>query len=605
MAYSLKQKILHALQLYRSLHLVWQASPFWTSSSTVILVVKGILPLLLLYVIKLIIDVLSAGVQNGDPGSVMEHVFVLIMWAGGISVFATGMNHLGNYASEAQSAHVRDHIFGLIQKKSVEVDLAYYENPQYYNTLHRAQIEGPHRPNQIVKGLVSIGQNGISLIAMLGLLITFHWSAAFFLFIAVIPGVAVRLIFAQKLYKWQKGRTSDERKESYYNWVLTSGSCAKEIRLYGTGQFFIDSFLAIRNFLRRERLSLHRQQNVADFCAAAFAVFILMGCFYAIAYRTLTGSISLGEMVMYFQAFQRGLSHLQDLLKSTASLYEDNLFVSHFYEFLAVERQVKDPSVPVVLEPEKLTDIVVENITFRYPGTRSAALRNVSMKIGKGEVIALVGANGAGKSTLVKLLCRLYDPQEGKISLNGIDYRDISQSFLRKQFSAILQDYVQYQLSARENIWLGDTGQNLNSQNIEKAAAKAGADTVIASLPDGFDTLLGKYFENGEELSLGEWQKMALSRAFLRNSPLIIMDEPASSLDPNSEYQIFSQFKKLIKGHSALLISHRLSAVRMADRIYVLSDNTIVESGDHDALMNKEGVYADMFIKQSENYMKD
>jgi len=224
------------------------------------------------------------------------------------------------------------------------------------------------------------------------------------------------------------------------------------------------------------------------------------------------------------------------------------------------------------------------------------------MTINPGQVVALVGANGAGKSTFVKLLCRLYDPQQGTITLNGVDYRDFSQKELRKQISTIFQDFVKYHLTVKENIWLGDTGQNLNDQAIYDAAIKADAANLIAALPEGYDTVLGRRFETGEELSLGEWQKIGLSRAFLRNSQLIILDEPASSLDPHSEYQMFSQFKKLIAGRSALLISHRLSAVRMADKVYVLSGGTITESGTHDELMLLNGEYADMFKKQATWY---
>lgn len=601
---NITEKIKNAFRIDRSLRLVWQASPRWSVINLLLVCIKGILPLFLLYLMKLIVDELSQAIQSADPLASLDDVIILIILAGTVSLVSAAVNQIGDYAAEVQSSTVRDYVHTLIHKKSVEVDLAYYENPEYYNTLHRAQLEGPYRPHKIVNSLIQAGQNTITLAAMIGLLFMFHWSISLFLFLASLPGVIVRLYHSKKQYLWQKKRTSDQRRADYFNWILSTDSCAKEIRLFDIGDFFTKSFQDIRTILRREQLSLSRKRGYAEFGSKFLAVVILTGCFFMIGYRTLTGSITLGDMVMYFQAFQRGLTNLQSLLSNVASLYEDNLFVSYFFKFLKIEKGVIDPLKPVQITSEKTSEIEIRDVSFSYPGARGKVLNNINMTIKKGEVVALVGPNGSGKSTLVKLLCRLYDPEEGQLLINGIDYRSLSQTALREQISTVFQDFVKYHLTVKENIWLGDTGQDIDSDAIHQAAAKANATHLVAKLPGNYDTILGRRFSTGEELSLGEWQKIGVARAFFRGSQLLILDEPASSLDPHSEYQMFSQFQQLIAGRSALLISHRLSAVRMADKICVLSDGTITEMGTHRELLQLDGEYAEMFKKQTALYQK-
>ncbi len=597
---SLRQKLFNAFRIDRSIRLVWQASPKWTAINLAIIFIQGLLPLLLLYLMKLIIDTISSALSFPDPLVALGEIALLITLAGLAYLVNSAASSLSTYASNVQSITVRDHIYNRIHEKSAEVDLAYYENPTYFDTLHRAQLEGPYRPQRILNGLVQVCQNAISFMAMIGLLFLFHWSIAILLFIAALPGVVVRLVYAKKEDNWQREHTAEQRKASYLNWILTSEECAKEVRLYDTGNFFTQTFDKIREIIRRKQLTLARQRTYAESASGFFAIIILIGCFLMIAQRTLAGSITLGDMVMYYQAFQRGLNNLQTLLKNAASLYEDNLFVAYLFNFLAITNTVSDPPSPQRI-PQNIrgVEIRLEHVSFSYPGVRESVLDDVNITIGNGETVALVGVNGAGKSTIVKLLCRLYDPKVGRLTFNGIDFRDLTQAQLRKQISTVFQDFVKYHLTVKENIFLGEATSAAQIRCIEEAAQKAGADSLISSLPNGYDTLLGRRFEAGEELSLGEWQKIALSRAFQRDTPLIILDEPASSLDPLAEYQMFSNFKKLIAGRSALLISHRLSAVRMADRIYLLSSGKISESGTHSELMALGGEYADMYSKQS------
>ena len=437
--------------------------------------------------------------------------------------------------------------------------------------------------------------NSVTLLAMTGLLISLHWSVALILFAAVVPGVLVRIKYANRMYQWHQEHTQTERQALYINWILTGDIHAKEIRLFGLGDLLIDRFSKLHSKLRHEKLAIGKKRSTADFLAQASATIAVFGSFAFIAYRTVHGNITLGDMVMYFQAFQRGLSSMRDLLGGMASLYEDNLFLSNLYEFLTLKPKVTEPADPRPVPRPLQQGIALEHVSFRYPGSTRKALEDVSFSIAPGEVVALVGRNGCGKTTLAKLLCRLYDPMSGTITLDTIDLKHFATIGLRREISVLFQDFVRYHTSVRENICFGNTEQPPAQENIADAARQAGVDELISGLPKGYDTILGKWFEDGEELSSGEWQKIALARSFFRKSQIILLDEPASSLDPQAEYEIFEKFKELVQGKTAIFISHRLSTVKMADRIFVMDKGRIVESGTYEDLMQTKGRFADFF----------
>ena len=599
---SLGEKVRQAIRLDRAVRFVWKAGPGWTITSLFLLVIQGVLPLLALYLIKLIVDAVTFSLSAPDKATAFQHVALLIACAAGVALFNALIQLLSGLVKEAQSVTVTDHMYDVLHAKSVEVDLEYYENPQYFDTLHRAQQEGPFRPTHIVNGLAQLGQNGISLIAMAGLLLSFHWSVTVVLFVAVIPGILVRIRYSGKMYRWQRDKTRTERKASYFNWILTGDAHAKEIRLFGLGDLFIQQFSSLRKQLRGEKIELTRKRSVADFMAQTGATIAVFGSFGFIAYRTVMGGITLGDMVMYFQAFQRGMGYLRDMLGGMAGLYEDNLFLSNLYEFLDIKPKVREPLRPHPVPHPMKKGIVFDHVGFKYPSGRGKVLEDISLSIGPGEVVALVGENGSGKTTFVKLLCRLYDPTEGTITLDGVDLREYGTAALRREISVIFQDHVRYHLTARENIRLGNIQLSAGQEQIAAAARDAGADKLIARLPKGYDTILGKWFEEGEELSIGEWQKVALARAFLRDAQIIALDEPTSSLDAKTEYEVFKRFRQLLEGRAAILISHRFSTVRMADRIFMFEDGSIVERGSHEELIQLAGKYADLFEKQAQYY---
>lgn len=591
------------LRLDLAIRLVWQSCPKLTIANFALLFAQGVLPLLSLYLIKLIIDAVTAGIATPEKGVAMQQISLYIILAGAIALVDVAIQALSRYVSEAQALVVTDRMHDVIHGKSVSVDLEYYENPKYFDTLHRAQMEASFRPTKIVNSLAVLGKTSISLLAMAGLLFTFHWGIGLLLFASALPGLFVKIKYADTLFNWKHKHTKTERKAAYFNWLLTHQSHAKEIRLFNLGSLFIERYKKIRSKLRKEKLAITARTSLSEFAAQAFSTLAVFASYTFIAYNAVQGNITLGDLVMFFQAFQRGQAFLKEMLRSLAGLYEDNLFLKNLAEFLDLAPRIISPQTPKQLPDLQQAKIVFEQVQFKYPTSKRDVLKDISLTIQPGEHVALVGENGSGKTTLVKLLCRLYDPDSGKIILGNTNIKDLDVTQLRQQTSVIFQDYVKYNLTARENIWLGNIALPIDEQEaITKAACQSGAHDVISSLPYGYDTILGKIFDKGEEISIGEWQKVALARAFLRQSPILIMDEPTSSLDAKVEYEIFQQFHKLTEGRTAILISHRLSTVRMADKIFVMENGKISESGTHEELMEYQGLYATMFERQAQNY---
>ncbi len=585
----------------QALRFVWESSPRWTLANIALLLIQGLLPLATLYLIKLLVDEVSAGLAQSELGVSLDGIVYLMMWMGGIALLSAFCSTLAGLVTRGQAQIVTDHMHAILHKKSVEVDLEYYENSRYYDTLHRAQQEAPHRPTAILNSLLQVGQNGVSLVAMAGLLWWFHWAVLPVLLLAAFPELLVRLRFANKFFAWQRGRTPFERKAWYLNWMLTRDTHAKEVRLFDLGPRFRQWFSDIRRTLRLERLDLEKRQALAILGAQAVATLGVFGVYFFVAYRTVHGFLTLGDLVMYFQAIQRGAGFLQGFGTSLSRLYESNLFLGNLEEFLHVKSRIVVPAIPRSVPRPLETGLVFDHVTFRYPEEERIAINDMSFVVRPGEHVALVGANGAGKTTLVKLLCRLYDPKSGRISLDGVDVREFAVSDLRKEVSVIFQDFAKYFMTARENIGLGVTTPH-DLATVIAAAQQSGADEVISRLPQGYDSMLGKWFEGGKELSIGEWQKVALARAFLRDSQILILDEPTSAMDAKAEADLFERFHELTRGKMAILISHRLSTVKMADRIYVIDQGRIVECGTHEELVLHKGTYADLFETQAQYY---
>jgi len=612
--------------------------------------VQGVLPVLSLYVLKVLVDRIAAGLATSQPLAAFREIIFWLLLAAAAMLAADVCRSLASWAAKAHGELVQDYVSDLLHAKSVEVDLEYYENAQFYNALHRAQEQAAWRPMLILTAVVQAGQNGIALLAMTGLLLSLHWLMAILLVATAMPGLLVRLKYARELYVKQREWTKPERRAEYLHTLLIGPVAAKEIRLFNLGDFFRERFRELRRHIREEKLDLARKRSLAELSTQAGATLAVYAGLGFVAYRTLRGAVTLGGLVMYYQAFQRAQASLWALLVSLAELYEHSLFLNDLNQFLSLPRTVPEPELEGHKGGEELQDeetaaeglpghrtkrpqaqtrnagLLFENVTFTYPRCAHAVLRDINLKIRPGETIALVGENGAGKTTLVKLLCRLYDPTHGRITLNGVDLRSIPVVELRKQISVLFQDFTRYNLTACENIALGNVdllprsglsphqppastrtqgGTNslstLDSQ-LFTAAQRADAHEVISRLPKGYETTLGRQFEEGEELSVGEWQKVALARAFLRPASVVVLDEPTSALDPIAEHMVLKRFCELLEGRLGIIISHRLSTVTQVDRIFVLREGRIAESGCHQELVQRGGLYARLFETQAERY---
>jgi ATP-binding cassette, subfamily B, bacterial len=595
----LLERLRGALRLGRALRLVWSSAPGWTVVSAILVALQGIIPLALLYLTKLIIDEVAAGVGADDLTGAFQGVALLIAIAAGVTLLSVILKILGGLVSEILAHMVTDHTLNVVYGKSVELDYSFFEDPAYQDSLHRTQAEAPSRPTAVLNALLGIGQSGVTALGVIVLLVAVHWMLAAALFLALLPGVWVRMRFANRTYAWSRRRAALERRAGYFGILLSHAHFAKDIRTAGLGPLFVERFRDLRAILRKERLRLSRSRSLGDIATQAVASVVVFGAFAFLAFQTLIGALTLGALVMYFQAVQKGQSILQDLLSGVAGLYEHNLFLENLDQFMELEPQVVAPERPTPVPSPIRSGLVLDRVSFGYPGTGRQVLHEVSLEVRPGEMVALIGANGSGKTTLIKLLCRLYDPDGGAITLDGVDLRQFRPEELRRHTSVVFQDFVRYAFSVRDNLWFGRVHAPIDVPALEAAVYDAGFANVVKRMPYGYDTTLGPMFERNAELSGGEWQKLTLARAFYSDAQILILDEPSSALDARAEVDLFNHIRRHATDRAAVVISHRFSTVRMADRIYVLDDGRIVEGGTHDELMAVGGIYAHLFEIQA------
>ncbi len=601
--FSLKKRLSTALRLRRAWRLVWTAAPGWTLLNLGLVIFQGFLPLLSLLLLKQIVDTLEEVIASGSEASFLP-VAYWIGLAGLVALFSTLCNALSGLAAEAQGLAVTDHVSEMIHSQSIAVDLGYYEDPAFHDTLHRAQQEAPFRPARIVSGLKQTLQSGLVLLGIIALLFSFHWAVGLALLLAALPAAIVRLRYARKLFNFEQSQAQAERQAWYYHWLMTASEFAREIRLFAIGEIFAGRFNVLRKTLREGRLKISCQRTRGEMIAQGIATIVLYVTLAGMGYYTVQGVLTLGLMVMYFQGYQRAITALQNVLQGFAWLYEDNLFLQHFYAFLDLPSRVEKASGASVVPDVMTAALVCKDLHFTFPSRSEAVLRGVDLEIGAGEVVALVGANGAGKTTLAKLICRLYDPQQGGVFWDGKPITDYSAHAWRRQISVVSQDFSHFDMTLAENIWLGDIEKEPRPDRLTRAAQMAGVDSILEQFPQGLETMLGTEFSDGQELSVGEWQRVALARAWFRDARLVILDEPSSALDPLAEAALISSFRDALDKRSALIISHRLSTARLADRIYVLDHGRIIENGSHSELIERGGLYKKLFTAQAQRYDK-
>ena len=586
------KKLRTNLHIKRTIGLVWSVAPKWTAIVLIVVILESGLFFCSLYFLKLLINAVAK--HAGSNQSLVPYILA----AGISSVLYAVAKSVATFAAEAQAARVSEYIDDRIHQRAIELDLSFYESPAYFDILKRAKEAGSDRPNAIVTNLADTAKSSMMLLALGSVLLSIDWFLLPLLVLFVIPTMLVRINFSEKLYKWRMNHTAMERKSLYLGDLITSDTSAKEVRSLGLGRYFRNLYLNIRIKLLTERLSILRKSTGNEMITTILATSGFFACVAYIALSVSSGRVTVGDITLFLVIFPQSFAQMQALAACISNLYQNNIFVTNVFELFDLKPVItdKENAVPV---PTSNINVSIRNLDFAYPHTEELVLRNINMKIPAGKIISIVGLNGAGKTTLIKLLSRLYDPTAGSINLNEIDIRRFNPSEYRKQISIVFQDFGRYNFSAADNIRFGNIDGVYDESGVVEAAQRSGADDYIKDFPEGYKTMMGRLFEDGHEVSMGQWQKLAIARALYSPAKLIIFDEATSALDALAEREFFQSFRERINDRAALIISHRVSAVAHADYIYVLSDGEIRQSGTHEQLLNMRGDYALLFGKEN------
>ncbi len=584
--------------LPRTLSLVWQSNGKWTAAWIALLVGQGILPAFLVWCAKALVD--SFVEASRVPGGIVR-LRPLLFYAAltGAAMLLTELLHrISNYVRTAQSELLKDHISDLIQRKSAEVDFGFYEMPEYHDHLHRARSDASYRPIELLENMGGLLQGAVTLLALLAVLLPYGWWLPLSFLAAAVPLAAAVMANTMRRYNWQRSVTEAERRTWYYDWVLTATETAAEVRLFGLSEHFRTAYSQLRRTLREEQLRVVKRELVLEFVAGLAALAITGATLGWMGWQALQGVVTLGTLALFYQAFNQGQQLLRSLVGNFSGCYSNALFLGDLFEFLDLQPMIIDPenSLPVPVELKQ--GIEFDQVTFQYPGSERVALDGFSLSIPAGQITAIVGLNGAGKTTLIKLLCRLYDPDAGGITIDGVNLRQMELAALRRSITVLFQQPVHYNATVAENIQLGALRERMAEAEIRTAAEEAGATEVINRLPDGYDTMLGKWFSQGAELSGGEWQRLALARAFARSAPIVLLDEPTSSMDSWAEADWLRRFRVAMTDRTVVIITHRFTTAMQADSIHVMQDGKIIESGTHAGLLARGGLYAESWTAQ-------
>jgi ATP-binding cassette subfamily B protein len=589
------RKLKTNLNLLRTLKLVYSAARMWAMFSALLITIESALFFVSLYLLKLLVD--KVPVNKAGNG----HLITLYIIAAGLAGVAyVTVKAISNYAMEVQATNVSEYIDDRIHMCATKLDLSFYESPDYFDILKRAKDAGPERPNAVVTNLVDITKNLMMLLAVGFILVSIDWFLLPLLVLFVLPTMFVRIHFAEKLHERRVLQTALERKSSYLSSLITSDTSAKEIRSLGLGNYLRSIYLKIRLSLLSGRFQISRKSTVSEIITTGIAT---AGFFSAIGYIATgvgQGKTSVGDIALFLIAFPQSYSLMQALSSGISKLYQNSIFVSGVFDLFDLQPILTDIEDTVPIPTEKNIALEIKGMSFTYPHSKEPTLLNINLQIPPGKIIAVVGLNGAGKTTLIKLLSRLYDPTAGEICLGGIDIKQFKIDQYRKQISTVFQDFGRYNVTVTDNIRFGDIDGVRSEDDIIEAAKNSGADGYIKKLPEGYHTMMGRIFEDGQEVSIGQWQKLAIARALYSPARFLILDEATSALDALAERELFQAFRQKIGNRAALIISHRVSAVEHADFIYVLSEGQIKQSGTHEELLMMEGDYVRLF-KKNEN----
>jgi ATP-binding cassette subfamily B protein len=584
----------------RAVSLVWTTSRALTVGLIVFSLIAGLMPAAVAYLGKLIVDAIVRAMASGATADRDQAVVYVVLEMGlvmGMAACQQGISIMRSLL-RAQLGH---RVNVMILEKALDLDLVHFEDSEFYDKMTQARREASTRPLSLVMRTFGLAQNLISLVTYGALLLEFSGFAVLVLLIAALPAFVAETRYSGEAFRLFRWRTPETREQMYLESVIAREDHAKEVQLFGLGQRLLGRYRDIFERLYREDRSLTWRRGVWGFVFGLLSKLAFYGAYAWIAVATINRDITLGDMTMYIMVFRQGQSALAAVLSGISGMYEDNLYVSNLYEFL--EQTIPTPPGTAKQGPDPGDGVRFEGVSFCYPGSETPALRDIDLHIPQGSKLALVGENGSGKTTLIKLLTRLYKPSTGRVLLDGLDLQDWDPIVLRERVGVIFQDFARYQFKVGENVGVGDVHAIDDRERWRDAAEKGLAAPFIDELPSAYDTQLGRWFKDGRELSVGQWQKIALSRAFMReNADIVILDEPTASMDAEAEVRIFERFRELTRDQIAVLISHRFSTVRMADDIIVLDSGRIVEHGSHEQLMEQDKLYAHLFSLQAAGY---
>ena len=583
-----------------ALGLVWTTDKRLTFILAALTILAGLIPGAIAYIGKLIVDAVVLAVETDSA----DARWTVIKWIVVEAVLVVLMAAIQRALMVSQSllrALLGQRVNVMILEKAQTLELSHFEDSEFYDKMTRARREASSRPLSLVNRTFGLVQSGITLLTYGWLLIQFSWLAVVGLVIAALPAFFIETYFsgaAFRLFRWQVPET---RKRNYLEWLLAREDYVKEVKLYGTGDLFLARYREIFEKLYAEDRALTLKRGWWGFLLGTLSSLAFYGAYGWIGWSAAMGWITLGGMTMYLMIFKQGQASIASSLTAIGKMYEDNLYLSNLYEFL--EEPIDSNDGSAISGPIPGDGVRFEEVSFTYPGQTTPAIDRNSLHLQPGQKLALVGENGSGKTTLIKLLTRLYAPSEGRVLLDGRDLNEWQLDALRQRIGVIFQDFVRYQLKVGENIGVGDVAHIESEEQQQTAAEKGMAHPFIDSMEKGYNTQLGRWFKDGRELSGGQWQKIALSRAFMRKqADILVLDEPTSAMDAEAEAKIFDHFREATENQMAILISHRFSTVRMADQIVVLTNGKIIERGSHEELMNRNGKYAHLFAIQAKGY---
>ncbi|MBA2626477.1 MAG: ABC transporter ATP-binding protein [Gemmatimonadales bacterium] len=606
---SWRERLAAAQHLPKLLRLVWETEPRYVVAIVLLRIVRAVVPLAILWLGKLIVDAVIAAVTASGRGEPVQwhHLAVLVLAEGAIALGGEGLSRLSALLESLLGDLFANRTSVELMRHAAMLDLEQLENAEIYDKLERARRQTINRITLFTQ-LLGTAQDAITLATLAAALAVYVPWLLVLLVVAVLPSLLGETHYASLGYSLLFSWTPERRQLDYLRYIGASDISAKELKVFGLSDFLVGRYATLSQEFYEANRELAIRRNLMSTAFAAIGTLGYYGAYGVIIYLTVVGHRSpggvftIGVLTFLAGSFRQSRDLIQRVLLSLAQVFEQTLYLDDLFSFLALRPGIASAEGARDVPAPIRTGFVFEGVGFRYPGSERWAVRGLSFTLGAGERLALVGENGAGKTTLAKLLVRLYDPDEGRILLDGVDLRDYDLESLRRNMGVIFQDFVRYDFILRENIAVGNIAAREDQRSISSAAARSLADSVVSRFDSGYEQMLGRRFEGGVDLSGGEWQKIALARAYMRDAQLLILDEPTAALDARSEYEVFLRFAELTRGKMAVLISHRFSTVRMADRILVLKGGELIEEGSHESLVAANGLYAELFHLQAAGY---